>query len=133
MPRSDPAVPPFTSFGGRRRRDGKIALSSIDWQSVVLQEPEHVAEWLLYLHRHRCLDVMLEVLDVLSDALKRGHEGCTQWSVYIKYHLHTTLIDIVLELDVFSDPRNGPDVSFLPISYVVSRSLTLTYRASRME
>ena len=95
-------IRPYTAFGGESNEHGDVALSSIDWNSVVKEEAVRVVDWLLYLPSEDPAAVR-ELLHALSVFLREKDESCPQWKAYTGAGLHVVLVDMFIDIGVLND------------------------------
>lgn len=99
---------PPTRLGTRNPTTGVVDLSTIAWDQVALLEPEHVVEWLYYLHRHQSGSQVLALLTALSPGLGNYTNADTsQWEIYAQTGLSHAILDILIEPDMFSCEDNA--------------------------
>ena len=100
---------PSTRFGKLTILEDGACVSNVNWTQVVLYEPERVAEWLLYLHRHE-LKIIDDFIKVVDDSLPTPEDledekvlNSPQWKAYIETQLSCVVMDILLEPGMFSE------------------------------
>ncbi|THH30452.1 hypothetical protein EUX98_g3730 [Antrodiella citrinella] len=98
-----------------------IDVTSIDWWDVTMLSPSTVGTWVLYLHQKECpaandlLDFISPTgeITLLADMTSFTGTRHIEWEALAESDLPCILMDIVSELDMFSD-RQG---AFKSISY----------------
>lgn len=114
MARKSHNLPPPTRFAllADSDRSSNVYLSSVDFPRVVSFEPDRVAEWILYLHRHKQGWVVTDLLACTHMHIRSHvHAPFPQWISFIKTNLPIVLMDIVLEPDMFSLEKDAVKVS----------------------
>ena len=116
----DSEQPPPTRFV-RQVIDGHPNISSIDWNQVLFYEPEHVASWIRFLHRHEVFD-LIRLVDSFAQLL-RNRMRPPRWDVYVDTQVPVALADAFCQLGVISGSRSAFNVS---VAYSTSEYYCMT-------
>lgn len=99
--------PPTTRFATEFDADGIPNISTIDWMKVVTDEPHHVANWLLYLHRTQDMADLSSFMDALLKGLADGHERPQKWDAFTAAAVPCVVMDIAIGSDMYELGGDG--------------------------